>query len=167
MVSIGRKSGKVKKSVDVKIVGFDARFAKHFADLNYEWIEKAYKVEEHDHEVLDHPVEHIIEPGGEIFFAVTGDSVVGTVALVNINDEEFELAKMAVSPEFQGLGISNRLMKACVEHARAKAKRRIILESNTRQAAAVSLYRKFGFQETPLDPNSLFVRANIRMELAI
>jgi ribosomal protein S18 acetylase RimI-like enzyme len=84
-----------------------------------------------------------------------------------MDDETFELAKMAVSPEFRGLGISNKLMTACIEYARSSGKRRIILESNTKQVAAIKLYRKFGFLETPLDPNSQFARANIRMELAI
>ena len=157
----------MKGQIDVAIVGFHARYAKDFADLNYEWIKEAYAVEEHDRETLDHPVEHIIKPGGQIFFALAGKAVAGTVALININTEEFELAKMAVAPGFRGFGISNALMKVCIAHSKATGKQRIILESNTKQAAAIKLYRKFGFQETPLDPNSLFERANIRMELAI
>ena len=153
--------------VDVSIVEFDERFADAFADLNYEWIEQAYTVEEHDREILDHPVKQIIEPGGQIFFALVGGEPAGTVALIEIGDDAFELAKMAVSPEHRGEGLSNLLMDACIEYSRTKGKRRIILESNTKQVAAVRLYRKYGFVETPLDPNSHFVRANIRMELAI
>ena len=152
---------------NINVIEFDQRFASDFASMNYEWIEKAYTVEEHDREVLDHPFENIIEPGGQIFFAVVGGKPAGTVALINTSDEEFELAKMAVSPEFRGLGLSNRLMAACIECAKAAGKSRIILESNTKQVAAIKLYRKFGFVEAPLDPNSHFLRANIRMQLAI
>ena len=151
----------------VKVVEYNDRYAGDFARLNYEWIEKAYTVEKHDREILDAPFKQIVKPGGQIFFALVGRKVAGTVALVNINKEEFELAKMAVSPDFHGFGISNELMTACVACARKKNKKRIILESNTKQMAAIRLYRKFGFRETPLDPNSQFVRANIRMELAI
>ena len=154
-------------SINIEIVEFAEKYSLAFADLNYEWIEKAYTVEEHDRELLDDPAGHIIEPGGQIFFALVSRQPVGTVALVNHNDEEFELAKMGVSPEFRGLGISNKLMKACIEYSKGAGKHRIILESNTKQVAAINLYRKFGFRETPLDPNSQFVRANIRMELAI
>jgi len=157
----------VEKLVDVSIVEFDERFADAFADLNYEWIEQAYMVEEHDREILDHPVKQIIEPGGQIFFALVGGEPAGTVALIEIGDDAFELAKMAVSPEHRGEGLSNLLMDACIEYSRTKGKRRLILESNTKQVAAIRLYRKYGFVETPLDPNSQFVRANIRMELAI
>lgn len=157
----------MKKAENVEVVGFDERFARDFADLNYEWIEKAYSVESHDREILDHPVEEIIEKGGQIFFAVVDGNAAGTVALIEMIDDAFELAKMAVSPNYRGLGLSNLLMDACIEYSRDQGKRRIILESNTKQVAAIKLYRKFGFVETPLDPNSHFVRANIRMELAI
>lgn len=149
------------------IVEFQERFANDFADLNYEWISKAYKVEEHDRELLDHPIEKIIEPGGQIFFAVVDEKAVGTVALIPMADNAFELAKMAVDPEFRGRGISDLLMDACIDYARNTGIRRLILESNTKQVAALGLYRKYGFVETALDPNSQFERANIRMELAI
>src|SRR5689334_9018119 len=93
----------------VEVIQFKHRYARAFADLNYEWIEKAYAIEEHDRELLENPVDKIITPGGQIFFALVGDQTAGTVALVNMDDETFELAKMAVSPEFRGLGISNKL----------------------------------------------------------
>jgi len=87
--------------------------------------------------------------------------------MIRHNYESFELAKMAVSPNFQGYKIGHRLMEACIAYARDEGVPYIVLESNTKQFAAINLYRKFGFVETPLDPNSQFSRANIRMELAI
>jgi ribosomal protein S18 acetylase RimI-like enzyme len=152
---------------DVRVIEFQERYARDFADLNYEWIENAYSVEEHDREILDHPQAEIIEGGGQIFFVMDGDKVAGTVALISMDSHSFELAKMAVAPAFQGKGLSNKLMETCIEYTRRTGKRSIILESNTKQTAAIALYRKFGFIEIPLDPNSLFSRANIRMELAI
>ena len=151
----------------VEIVGFDDRFAEDFGRLNYEWIEKSYGVEQHDHDVLDHPRTSVIEPGGEIFFAVDNEVAIGTVAMIPLNANSFELAKMAVAPAARGRGIGDMLMAACIEFARDSGAKSIILESNTKQEAAIKLYRKFGFVEIPLDPNSHFVRANIRMELAI
>ena len=152
-------------AADVKIVPFDPAYSREFADLNYQWIEESYGVEEHDHDVLGHPFDSVIKPGGEIFFALVGDSVAGTVAMIRMDGESFELAKMAVSPEFRGLGLGEKLMQACIDHARSAGAKCIILESNTKQEAAIRLYRKHGFVEIPLDPNSHFVRANIRMRL--
>ncbi|HVQ55988.1 MAG TPA: bifunctional helix-turn-helix transcriptional regulator/GNAT family N-acetyltransferase [Pyrinomonadaceae bacterium] len=151
----------------VEITEFDDKYAADFARLNYEWISKYYTIEEHDHDQLDHPRQYIIERGGQIFFALTEAQVAGTVALIRVNYDVLELAKMAVSPEFQGYKIGEKLMEACVEYARRADAKCIFLESNTKQFAAINLYRKFGFVETPLDPNSQFVRANIRMELAV
>lgn len=152
---------------DVAVERFSEQFATDFGRLNYEWIAKSYGIEEHDHEVLDHPVENVIQPGGEIFFAVENGVAVGTVAMIPMDNGSLELAKMAVDPAVRGRGIGDLLMAACIDFARTSKVKSIILESNTKQEAAVNLYRKFGFVEIPLDPNSHFVRANIRMELAI
>ena len=84
-----------------------------------------------------------------------------------LGDAAFELTKMAVDPNHRGYGIGDKLMQACIDFTRARKRQRIILESNTKQVAAIHLYRKFGFKEIPLDPNSQYVRANIRMELVV
>lgn len=154
-------------SGDVRIVGFEEKYAGDFARLNYEWIERYFEVEEHDREMLDAPFEYVIRPGGQILFALAGENVVGTVALLAADDETFELAKMAVSPDFQGRGISNKLMQGCIDHARAAGKKRIFLDSNTKLTPAIRLYRKYGFREVPLSADSPYARVNIRMELAI
>lgn len=151
----------------VEIIEFDPKYAKQFGDLNYQWIGENYGIEQHDHDVLDHPFEAVIKPGGQIFFAVDGDEVAGTVAMIPFEDDAFELTKMSVEPKFRGRHIGDMLMQACVDLARNNPRNRIILESNTKQVAAIQLYRKFGFKEIPLDPNSQYVRANIRMELVV
>ena len=153
--------------MSIEVVGFDPSYAKHFADLNYPWISETYGVEQHDRDVLDNPVESVIEPGGEIFFALADEDVAGTVAMIPFGEDAYELAKMAVDLKFRGRGIGDVLMEACIELARSSTRRKIILESNTKQAAAIQLYRKFGFQEIELDPNSHYARVNIRMELMI
>lgn len=152
---------------DITIVTFDSVYAEAFARLNYEWIERYFVIEPHDREVLDNPHEYIVGPGGEVFFSLVGDVVAGTCAMVRTNDTLFELTKMAVSPDFQGRGIANRLMDACIEFARAKGAETIFLETNSKLPVALALYRKYGFVDTPLDPDSFYSRANVRMELAI
>jgi DNA-binding MarR family transcriptional regulator/GNAT superfamily N-acetyltransferase len=157
----------LKKQGEVRISEFQDKYAKDFARLNYEWIEEQYEVEEHDREQLDSPREYIIDHGGQIFSAVLGGEVVGTVALIYMDEETFELAKMAVTSNYRGLNIGGKLMQACIDFSKSVGKKRILLESNTKQIPAIRLYRKFGFQEIPLDPNSPFERANIRMKLVL
>lgn len=152
---------------EVKIVEFSDDLAPDFASLNYQWIERYFRIEDHDRKLLDSPFESIIRPGGQIFFAIANDKAVGTVAMLRFDEETFELAKMAVATEFQGCGIANLLMDACIEFARGTSARRIILETNSKLNAAMGLYRKYGFVETTLDPDSYYSRVNVRMELAI
>ena len=151
----------------VQIVEFDPAYEKNFADLNYQWIGETYGVEPHDHDILDHPHEAVVALGGQIFFALVDSAVAGTVAMIPYDNDAFELTKMAVDPAFRGRRIGEKLMEACIGFTRSSDRSRIILESNTRQVAAVALYRKFGFKETPLNPNSQYLRANIRMELTV
>lgn len=151
----------------VEIVTFRESFARDFADLNYEWIARDYGIEEHDREILEAPYEKIVKRGGQVFFALVKAETAGTVALEAQAPESFELVKMAVAPRFRGLGIGDRLIEACIAYAVEHGKSRIGLDSNTKQIAAINLYRKYGFREVPLDPNSPYVRVNIRMELAL
>ena len=76
----------------------------------------------------------------------------------------FELAKMAVSPTAQGLGIGWLLGQACIERARSLGVRRLYLESNTRLKPAISLYHKLGFRKVA-GPPSPYERCDIQMEL--
>ena len=154
----------IDKLSEVRIIKFEKRYAGDFARLNYDWISKYYEIEDHDREILDEPFNYIISPGGQIFFALVEKQVVGTVALIRIDEENFELAKMAVSPEFRGYNIGLKLIDACIEYSKKSGMTRIILDSNTKQIAAINLYKKVGFKEIPLDPHTPYQRSNIRME---
>lgn len=151
----------------IDVVEFSEEWAEDFASLNYEWIEKYFSVERHDREILDDPQRFVIESGGQVFMAVISGLAAGTVALIPAGDGVLELTKMAVAPEFQGMGVGNQLMERCISYAAANRTKLIFLESHRSLAAALALYRKFGFIEVPLDPNSEYARADIRMELAI
>lgn len=157
----------LEKQEFVKIYEYTNEDAKAFAELNYEWIREFHDIEEHDREQLDNPNEFVLSNGGQIIMAKIGDEAVGTVSLIYIDDETFELAKMAVTSKYRGFSIGKKLMEACIELARKKGIKRLILESNTKLIPAIKLYRKYGFVETPPDPNSHFKRANIRMELVL
>lgn len=159
-----RTLDELKRLPVVEIIEFDERYADDFGRLNYEWIAKSYTVEKHDREILDHPLKTIIQPGGQIFFTLVDGVAAGTVALIPMGADDLELTKMAVDPKFRGLGLGDRLMEACIEWGKRTHKKALVLESNTRQLAAINLYRKYGFVEIPLDPNSEYQRANIRME---
>lgn len=151
----------------VEIVEFANEWASDFASLNYEWIEKFFAVEKHDREILDDPQTFVMDPGGQIFMALVDGHAAGTVALIPAPDGVIELTKMAVSPAFQGQGIGDKLMARCVTYFKEQGIEKVFLESHSKLAPALSLYRKHGFVDVPGDPNSLYARADVRMELDI
>ena len=159
-----RTLAELDKLSEVRIVEFDKRYAKDFARLNYEWISRDYAIEKHDREICENPENYIVRRNGQVFFALVRGEVAGTVALLDMDEATYELGKMAVDGKFRGYNIGLKLMNACLEYSKRSGKKRIVLESNTKQMAAINLYKKVGFKEIPLDPNTQYRRANIRME---
>tara|TARA_B100000989_G_C19477144_1_gene443434 strand:- start:1106 stop:1288 length:183 start_codon:yes stop_codon:yes gene_type:complete len=51
----------------VEIVEFQNKYSKYFYDLNYDWLDEYFYVEEYDYKVLRNCREEIIDKGGFIF----------------------------------------------------------------------------------------------------
>jgi N-acetylglutamate synthase-like GNAT family acetyltransferase len=154
------------KVSQLEIIHYDDALAIDFAALNKAWLQKYFVVEPIDEIMLEHPKHYFIDKGGFIFFAKLDDKVAGTVALLKVSEGIFELSKMAVSEEFQGRKIGNKLVEHCIEVARELKVKKVILYSNTKLENAIHLFRKFGFIEVPLDEVE-YKRANIKMEMDI
>src|SRR5687767_1385250 len=135
----------------IDIIPFDDSLAAAFRDLNLAWVEKYFTVEPMDVQVLSRPKEYIIDRGGQVFFARVNGAIAGTFALIPKGGGIFELGKMAVDERFQGRGVGNRLMEACIREAGKLGAGKLILYSNTILGPALHLYRKYGFVEVPLE----------------
>ena len=159
---------KLAKLKTIEIIGYDPKYAKDFYELNIEWLDRYFYVEELDTEVLSHPDKYIIEPGGYIFFAKEGDRILGTVALMPYSEGIFELTKMAVLPNQRGKKIG-AAVNAILYRFSAKNKNSINSSSTLTLSSKMLfiLYRKYGFIELELEPDSPYVRSNIKMELAL
>ncbi|MEK6151863.1 GNAT family N-acetyltransferase [Flavobacteriaceae bacterium 3-367] len=152
---------------NVEIIPFESRYAKDFARLNVEWLEKYFEVEPHDAELLEACEENIIAPGGHIFFARVGQEIAGTFSLIRAGENIYELGKMAVSPKFQGHKIGQGLMQFCIDFSREQQWEKLILYSNTFLENAIYIYRKYGFREIVSEENPPYERSNIKMELIL
>ncbi|UOQ76873.1 bifunctional helix-turn-helix transcriptional regulator/GNAT family N-acetyltransferase [Hymenobacter sp. 5516J-16] len=154
-------------AAEVQIIDYAPQYQPDFKQLNAEWIERYFRLEAADLKALDHPDEYIIQRGGHILLAAYGGQMVGTCALIPMDNTTYELAKMAVSPAAQGLGIGWRLGEAAIAKARSLGAQRLYLESNTKLGPALSLYHKLGFRKTVSGPPSPYERCNIQMELPL
>ncbi len=75
---------------------------------------------------------------------------VGCGAVRLIAPDTGELKRMYLSPAARGKGLGRRLIAALESEARALGAKRLVLETGTRQSAAIALYRATGFQPIPL-----------------
>ena len=135
-----------------------------FKMLNVEWLETYFEVEPYDELVLSNPQKEILDPGGQIFMLLKDNHIIGTFAFINKGNGVFEFSKMAVKPEERGKGYGNLMMQYMVQYAAQQPWKKLILYSNTLLMNSIHLYRKYGFQEVPIDPGILYARGNIKME---
>ena len=151
---------------EVTIVPYERSYRRAFAQLNEEWINFYFELEERDRKVLNDPEGFIINRGGEIFFALSDtNQVIGTCALVMHEGGIGELSKMAVASEARGRGVGRRLGEAVISLARDKNLGQLFLETNSILAPAMGLYRNLGFEEQKISNKSSYGRADTYMVL--
>lgn len=152
----------------VQIVDYQEQYTKYFYSLNIEWLKAYFYVEPFDEAVLSQPKTYILDKGGYIFFALKNNDVVGTVALMPTEDASIlELTKMAVLPELRGQKIGQQLLQYCIDFAKQKKLKALLLYSSTKLKNAIYLYQKFGFKTLPLEPNCPYKRSDIKMVLEL
>ncbi|MGL5112632.1 MAG: GNAT family N-acetyltransferase [Flavobacterium sp.] len=151
-------------SKNVQIIPFSIENKEAIKTLNLEWLTRYFKVEPKDELVLSNPIEEIINKGGKIFYAKYNDEIIGTVSLLKINQDIFELSKMAITEKTQGLGIGKQLLNHVISEAKKMNSKKLILYSNRALKPALHLYTTFGFKEIPLE-SGIYDRADIKMEL--
>ena len=154
-----------KDILKIFIKKYETKFDNDFFVLNKAWIEESWILEESDKKDLLNP-DKIIHNGGQVFFALENQKVIGTVAMINSSDDRFELAKMTVQEDFRGKGIANMLMDECLKFAKENKANEIFLISNDSLTIARNLYDKYGFKEVDLDSQK-YDRGNVKMRLTL
>lgn len=151
----------------IRIIPFSEELANDFRELNLAWIKKYFKVEPEDSRMLNNPVELIINKGGFIVFAVDEKEVVGTCALIRIDDTCFELAKMATREDYQGRGVGYSMGTALLKLAADARAEKVILDTNSSLKAALHLYEKLGFKYIPVEKEQQmrYERVDVMMEI--
>lgn len=152
----------------IEIIDFEEKYQAYFYDLNVEWIKHFFEIEANDIKYLENSKKNIIDKGGSIKFAQLNGEIVGTCALIKTARDEFELAKMAVSPKAQGKKIGYYLALEIIKEAKKLGAKKVFLLSNTTLISAINLYKKLGFKEVELgEEKQLYKRVDIKMELLL
>ncbi len=149
----------------IEIIEYKNEHQPWFEKFNRDWIVKNFTMEPIDYEVLQHPQQYIIDDGGSILMIVSNNEIAGTVALKKYKPGVYELTKMAIDARFQGQGLGKVLALAAINKVKALGGESIILYSNRKLATAISLYKKLGFHEVPVD--GVYKRSDIKMQLLV
>ena len=152
--------------MSIKIVDYRKEHQPYFERFNRQWIEEWFVMEPVDEWVVTNPDKAILEPGGAILMAEYDGIVAGTVGLRKVDEVTYEFTKMAVDPAFRRKGIAEAISHASFTKAKQLGAKKVILYSNTKNAAAIKLYEKLGFRHLPVE-NDVYARANVKMEINI
>lgn len=151
--------------MSVKIFPFESINAIDFKKLNVAWLEKYFYVEPKDEELLSDCESSIIANGGFIFMASYEGTIVGCFSLIPYKHNHYELGKMAVDPNYQGLKIGQQLISYAIGFAKQKKWDAITLYSSTKLPTALHIYRKYGFKDIELEKDLPYLRSDVKMEL--
>ncbi|MFK8011859.1 MAG: GNAT family N-acetyltransferase [Marinicellaceae bacterium] len=135
-----------KNNISVEIVKFTPELAKYFYSINAQWVNDMFIMEEIDEKILSNPQKHIIDKGGQVWFAINEDlGVIGTCAVKNAGNNWFELTKMGVLENARGLKAGEILLKQVIEDCNNIEMNTLFLLTNKKCEAAIHLYEKNGF----------------------
>lgn len=153
----------------IKVVPYSPELKQAFYDINVEWIGNMFVVEDFDAKVLKNPEHSILDPGGQIFFAIDDQlGPVGTCALRKSGPGEYELTKMGVLEKARGKKIGETLLQFVIAYVKKNEIPYCYLLTNKNCEAAIHLYEKNGFvhdQEVYQRFAKLYQRCNVAMRL--
>lgn len=153
----------------MQILPYRPEYAPHFDRLNRAWIEQYFSIEPFDHEVLTKPEQYILGHGGELWFAVENDQVLGCCALLKLDGGMFEFTKLGVDEAARGKGVARALLRHCQQRALELGAHTLRIFTSTKLIPANTLYRSEGFLEIAMTPEQLarYKRGDIMYDLPL
>lgn len=102
--------------------------------------------ESSEKDLLDIEKIYINTGGTFIVIENSRNDIIGTIALLRLDSKNCKLRKMYVDRNFRGLGLGDRLMTQALAKATELNFKTVYLETVHSMKAAISLYRKYGFE---------------------
>lgn len=107
---------------------------------------------------------HYDRSGGLFLVLVDCGRVVGTGALKRLDAETAELGRLWFLSDYRGRGLGRCMAEQLLVFAKEQGYRRVRLDTSQKCTAAVSLFRKLGFEETrryKQSPTTLFMEMRL------
>ncbi|MBN8542776.1 MAG: GNAT family N-acetyltransferase [Alphaproteobacteria bacterium] len=129
----------------LSILPYKPDYQPYFDRYNRAWIAKYFFVEPIDELVLSNPDEHIIQKGGELWFAEMNGKIVGCYAMIARDDGNFEFSKLGIAPEAKGQKLGQKLLHHAYARAKERGAERLIIYTHSSLKTACELYEQEGF----------------------
>lgn len=107
-------------------------------------------------------------PDGRLYLAYWNGELAGCSALRRIDDENCELKRMYIKPQFRRNGIAKALVLRLIEDACAMGYRHMLLDTLPFLEKAIRMYKSIGFYEigryndSPMD-TSIYMKFDLQM----
>lgn len=117
-------------------------------------------------EEIDHLEKKYGPPAGRLYIAYADSQAAGCIGMRRINDENCEMKRLYVKPEFRENGLGRTLIDRIISDAKEEGYRHILLDTLPFLESALRLYKTYGFYETgsyndsPME-TSIFMRLDI------
>ena len=111
------------------------------------------KLQNYDHET-ENLEEKYGHPYGRLYIAFVDENVAGCIALRKIDDDNCELKRLYVKPQYQGKNIGGSLVKHIIKEAENIGYKHILLDTLPFLNVAIDMYKKYGFYEIESYNNS-------------
>lgn len=155
---------------EIHLKSYSPEYKDYLYTLTKQWMEECFgSLEEKDTQVLLYPEKEIISRGGDVFFALHGEKVVGTAAILETHARTFQLAAFTVAKELRGTGIGKALYEKVKAYALSKGGLYVSIFLSPLLPDGINFFIKNGFTVTPLskEEQAEFRRPILKMQVSI
>ena len=104
------------------------------------------ELQNYDHEI-DNLEEKYGKPYGRLYLAYFNGELAGCIGLRKIDNDNCELKRLYVKPQFRGKKIASFLVKQIMTEAKEIGYKHILLDTLPFLETAINMYKKYGFYE--------------------
>lgn len=108
--------------------------------------QKYLDIQNYDEEVKHLETKYGI-PYGRLYLAYFNEELAGCIGLRKIDEQNCEMKRLYVRPQFRGKKIGDRLIRKIIEDAREIGYSHMLLDTLPFLKSAIHMYKKYGFNE--------------------
>lgn len=123
------------------LIANDSSFKEYLAIQNYD-------------DELNHLEEKYGTPCGRLYLACCDGETAGCIGLKKIDENNCEMKRLYVRPQFRGKGISKLLIQKIIDDAKEVGYSHMLLDTLPFLESAIHVYESFGFYRTDCYNNS-------------